>query len=264
MLRFSDHTAGESLARLDRDASGQAATALTLATSYATVEAADLTPFLDEILGRLRSIPADMHGEIRQEMRAHLDSLIAAHEELGLDRADATIAAIGQFGDSRQIARRYRQAWQRTESSGGQRAAMRDALATFGGAMTILLSVHTVTFNALFSVARTNAAEIRMLLTLGMLGTLGLLLPILAGIRVGRRSPRYAASSALVALLPLSAFALPLLHWDGVAFPCYSRFVWTVASLYSITGLASLVWLPVGTIAALITSLIIRRRQKGV
>jgi hypothetical protein len=66
-------------------------------------------PF-DEYLGQLSRplglAPHEWSDELRQELRQHLEALVAAHIELGSSPEEAVAAALRQFGDPVLIGRR--------------------------------------------------------------------------------------------------------------------------------------------------------------
>jgi hypothetical protein len=64
--------------------------------------------YLDHIYAPMvEAVSYGRRQEIRREMRAHLDQLVAAHEELGSDRDEAVTAAIRQFGPPSLVARKW-------------------------------------------------------------------------------------------------------------------------------------------------------------
>ena len=54
----------------------------------------------------LRRLPAAERADLHQEVRQHLDSLVAANEELGSSPDEAWELALAQFGDPARIGRR--------------------------------------------------------------------------------------------------------------------------------------------------------------
>jgi len=59
-----------------------------------------LEKYLDEVT---RPVAPAQRAEWQEEAQQHLDALVAAHEELGLSREEAVEAAIGSFGEAKQI-----------------------------------------------------------------------------------------------------------------------------------------------------------------
>jgi hypothetical protein len=74
--------------------------------------------YLDQVVARL---PRDMSPASRQaergELAAHLDALVAAHVELGVDEDTAVLAALHEFGDARRLGKRLAGAWERVRGS---------------------------------------------------------------------------------------------------------------------------------------------------
>ena len=104
-------------------------------------EEARISAVIDAIGGRLGQIPAFWQEEIRRELRIHLECLIVAHEELGASRGEAIAAAARQFGDTGQVARRYRRAWAQTAGFESPWHATRVACAVFLPAMAVFLTL---------------------------------------------------------------------------------------------------------------------------
>ncbi|HLJ57207.1 MAG TPA: hypothetical protein VKT77_19380 [Chthonomonadaceae bacterium] len=73
--------------------------------------------YLDHIVAPMVGlVPYETRQEIRRDSLAHTRQLIAAHEELGSDRAEATVAALRQFGSPTEVARRWLDELQLTPS----------------------------------------------------------------------------------------------------------------------------------------------------
>jgi len=64
--------------------------------------------YLDHIVAPMVGVVSfETRQELRRDMRAHLAQLIAAHEELGSDHAEATLAALRQFGPPSVVSRKW-------------------------------------------------------------------------------------------------------------------------------------------------------------
>jgi hypothetical protein len=55
--------------------------------------------YLTQLSTQLKLAPHEWSGELRQELRQHLEALVAAHMELGSSPEEAVAAALRQFGD---------------------------------------------------------------------------------------------------------------------------------------------------------------------
>ncbi len=69
----------------------------------------------------LKRLPPQERAELHQEVRQHLESLVAANEELGSSPQEAWELAMTQFGDPARIGRRL--AWESGGGWPGNRAA---------------------------------------------------------------------------------------------------------------------------------------------
>jgi len=71
-----------------------------------------LERYLSTIASRLRTVPAEQRDEQVEEMRQHLEALVAGHVALGCGEDDAVEAAIRQFGRAEQVGRGLNRTWQ--------------------------------------------------------------------------------------------------------------------------------------------------------
>lgn len=69
-----------------------------------------LEEYLDNVEKPLAPLPTQAREEWREEARQHLESLVAAHEELGSSQEEAVEAALLQFGDAQTIGQQVRAA----------------------------------------------------------------------------------------------------------------------------------------------------------
>ena len=72
----------------------------------------EMENYFNGLNAQLKRMPAADRAEAHQELRQHLDALIAAHEELGATPQEATEAAIRQLGDPVKMGRKLFQEWQ--------------------------------------------------------------------------------------------------------------------------------------------------------
>lgn len=73
--------------------------------------APEVEAYLSEMTRQMGAMPAEQRAEIHEELRQHLDALIAAHEEVGTPPAEAVGAALAQFGAPRKLGRKLRREW---------------------------------------------------------------------------------------------------------------------------------------------------------
>ena len=78
----------------------------------------EMENYFNGLNAQLKRMPAADRAEAHQELRQHLDALIAAHEELGAIPQEATEAAIRQLGDPVKTGRKLFREWQLSRSRG--------------------------------------------------------------------------------------------------------------------------------------------------
>lgn len=72
--------------------------------------------YLDRVVAPLvEEVPHARRRELRAELGAHLEALVAAHLELGATPEAAVSAALQQFGSPRQVGREWLRAWRQVE-----------------------------------------------------------------------------------------------------------------------------------------------------
>jgi uncharacterized membrane protein len=71
-----------------------------------------LDHYLETIEGRLKNLPPARRQEEMQEIRQHLEALVAGHRIAGLSKEEAVAAAIRQFGHAEQVGQALSQASQ--------------------------------------------------------------------------------------------------------------------------------------------------------
>ena len=145
----------------------------------------------------LKRLPAPERAELHEEVRQHLDALVAANEELGSSPQEAWEYALQQFGDPARIGRRLAKEWRRG----------RGWTSPDGAAVLYTLVAHVVFMVALVF------CIVMVMQVFDLYDTSGIFflgyfvgVPILAGIAVGNRFPNRALTGAFYA-----AVAWPLL-----------------------------------------------------
>lgn len=166
---------------------------------------ARIEDYLDHVCAPLVGVaPYAMRQEMRAEMRTHLDSLIAAHCELGSASEEAVTAALRQFGDAGAVARNWTRECARsaTETTAPQsaRPATLAALGLFG--LPYLADATHIAWSAWSKFSADEAAFYRFELVA---------VPLLAGLLTGLLARHRAARGTLnaLALLAIPAMVIP-------------------------------------------------------
>jgi hypothetical protein len=206
--------------------------------------------YLDQVCAPLIGwVPYAARVELRAELQAHLDSLVAAYQELGSSPDAAVRAALAQAGDPQVVARDWVREWEGILPPREAPSAWRSilvAVGSFGFATNLALAL-------LRLVQDTGALNQPWHYGL-FYALLAAALPFLAGLTTGLLSPvrpARAAFAALVLLIPPAALALP---W----FLRYTS--WDVALV--VGWLQSMSWVPIGCGAASLGSWLRTRREK--
>ena len=208
-----------------------------------------LNAYLDTICALMPAhVPAEFIADMRREMHIHLQTALAAMEELGYAHEEAAAHAITQFGEPRMVAKHWRQEWEKT-------LAHTDTEAFWPSLQTsvkIWTAAHTLVTIYLCSTVGLYSTRLipfwTEFLTASMLGGL----PFLTGAAIGLKARRrpvicaftgYALTLPVIALgvllylIPLRAFQLshnlsglgsvpwPLLSKVGFSVYFYSFFV---------------------------------------
>jgi hypothetical protein len=159
--------------------------------------------YLDQIyapmVGRL---PYARRQELRNEMRAHVAQLVAAHAELGSEREEAVSAALRQFGEPSLVAGRWLQ--QLPAERGFTARNLIDSTRTgaFGvAAKRLAIGVALwVAFGVIFDRNISGTVPVSLYISLGAS------LPFTIGYTMGRR---YAASGPEFAMLAAQTAVIP-------------------------------------------------------
>ena len=154
--------------------------------------------------GPLKRLPAEERAALHQEVRQHLEALVAANEELGSSSPEVLEMALQQFGDPTRIGRRM--AWEWRCSHGLFSSEMRAVLYGIGVHAAVAVGlVLLCVLKDLLNYCGVSVPSTSGLLTYGYL--VGM--PLSAGWMVGRKYPREALMGAFHA--PLVALILPTL-----------------------------------------------------
>ena len=155
----------------------------------------------------LKRLPAEERANLHQEVRQHLESLVAANEELGSPPQEAWGLALTQFGDPARIGRRLAWEWRRGRSRvSPDMAAVLYGLgittsAFFGVILALNSSWHWSGWWAFLSVHSE-----------AVFGTAFMsIIPALTGAAIGKKFPRQALigafySALLLPILPATVF----------------------------------------------------------
>ena len=146
----------------------------------------------------LKRLPAEERAELHQEVRQHLESLVAANEELGSPPQEAWEHALMQFGDPARIGRRL--AWEWRRGRGWVSPDMTAVLYGLGAHVVIAsaLIFCTVLVMTVFQLYDNSGTTFIVEYLVGV--------PTLVGAAIGRRFPDRALTGAFHA-----AVAWPLL-----------------------------------------------------
>jgi len=163
--------------------------------------------YLDQVGAPLIGwVPYAARMELRAELQAHLESLVAAYQELGSSPDAAVREALAQSGDPQAVAREWVREWElvlpRRKATPAWRSTL-VALGCFGLATNLALG--------LIAVAQTSQ-PMGQLWNLLVFGALLLVLPFIAGLATGLLSPARPARgavSALALLIPPTSLLLP-------------------------------------------------------
>jgi uncharacterized membrane protein len=89
-----------------------------------------ISAYLERVESQLTRLPSDRRRQQVEELRQHLDALIAQYEEVGVLPGEGVEAAIGQLGDPARLGRWLLREWRLTErkAAGERHAPARYAL----------------------------------------------------------------------------------------------------------------------------------------
>lgn len=159
-----------------------------------------LEQYLNELAVRLNSLPAYQRDEELAEVRAHLEAMIAANQELGDTEEEAVHAALRQFDASRKLGQGLARTWRR-----GQRRTWRETLSgaaiCAAGCYWGISSVITLVFYPMVATTPSEAARSKVLNL-----AFYVLLPILPGLVTGLATPKRAVIGTALALSVFSAY----------------------------------------------------------
>lgn len=208
------------------------------------LENEELDQWFQRFSAPLKHLPIEERAELHQEVRQHLEALVAANEELGSSPQEAWEHALAQFGDPAHIGRRL--AWEWRRSQGWVSPDMAAVLYTLGAHVvsTAVLIVCTVLVMITFRLYDNFGTAFTLEYLVGV--------PLLAGAAVGRRFPNRALTGAFYA-----AVAWPLLPLMVVAAVSMTRL--NVPDLLSVM-LWPAGWLTLGCGAAYLASARQRRQ----
>lgn len=235
------------LERGDSSLETPAGSASRLGDAGPSVEAPAPDPRIEEYLDHvcaplLGLVPYARRQELRAELRGHLEALVATHEELGSPRDAAVVLALRQFGPPRHLSRQWAREWVHGAAPASLQPpwrAMRVALGSFG-LVTLLALVLYATAAAIPAVG--SSAVLGLL----VLGSIGVLLPVMAGIATGLLAPARHALGTFFALSLVILFCASL-ALQGMRLPGP---VDDPASGLGLVIVQAVLWIPLGCVAA--------------
>lgn len=213
--------------------------------------------YLDQLLVPLARNLSDFHREeLRRELRAHLWGRVEAYRELGHSDEDAVTEALRQFGGANDFARQWRQEWTKTDAVSAStrrlweagKAALKPTLMGLTGAF--------LPFVAHDALGRLLTEPFGTVFFWSLAAFTFLLLPMLIGVRQGRRQPN--AGTGMAAVLTAGIAAASLL---------YAAVEETAPDNLNLEGLCSILlalivfWLPLASGAAAISGWWTRRAK---
>ena len=182
--------------------------------------------YLDLILAPLsRRLSPPHREELRRELREHLWARIDAYIELGQPEREAVTEALQQFGGADDFTRQWRREWTKTpprltlrEVWEAARPALRPSVAGIVIAFLPCTIIHIGFCNLQGSAA---GAQYHYSDTIARTWAVFafLLMPVIVGMRQGRRNPAHAGVGMLAALTVLVATAGLLYEIAGWALP---------------------------------------------
>ncbi len=187
----------------------------------------------------LKRLPAAERAEMHEEVRQHLDALVAANEELGITPQEAWEYALQQFGDPTRIGRRLAWEWRR-----GRGLVSPDITADMGavlcglGASTVVYAGISLAYVFLCTPARYGEFlnSHREIMAVAM----SVVFPILMGLMVGRKCPMRALTGALYAALLWPALPLAVTATDLGPVELHQLLIWECSWLTLSSGAAYL------------------------
>jgi hypothetical protein len=212
-----------------------------------------IADYLEQVCGRLLSLSYSERQQIRNELRPHLEAMIAARRELGDTYSEAVTHSLTAFGEPKKVAASFRYAY---ETTGQERAAPWSSMAAgmkiFSGAAFVTIAVGI----SLFDVLRLGHVN-RLSDTYFLIAVY--IIPAIAGWCMGANAknarPGFGAFCAIAILcgisVPISLLAL---------------FFYT-PHLFLTTGLVvlnflMLLWMPIAITAANVAASVTRRRKR--
>ena len=213
--------------------------------------------YLDQVLAPLtRRLPDAERAELRRELRAHLWARLEAYRELGLTEEEAVAGALSQFGGADDFAWHWTWDWQRHSlllflraicTAGGQALGL-----TFAGIAAALAPFCLIewAYDRYYDTLLGHIlGDDGWVFALVLVAFSFLFLPIVTGIKLGRRKVPYGNAALLAALVVETGLAFPLYQMLGAAQPHAT----IMGSIAGVLLALCLTWLPVAGIAAFIS-----------
>ncbi len=220
--------------------------------------------YLDQLLVPLaRNLSPFHQDELRRELRAHLWGRVEAYRELDYSEEDAMTEALRQFGGAKDFARQWRREWISTkprvtvrEVWESARHALRPSLLGVTVGFLPCPFLHMCFTNLEGSAAGTLLYKFADVVVWGWFLFAFLLMPLLVGVKQGRRTPECAGVGMLTALTAeivagsllyeLAGWGLPSAAWASLI----GSYIQTDSGAFFIMLAA---WLPVAGGAAAVS-----------
>ena len=220
--------------------------------------------YLDLILAPLSRRLSPFHrAELRRELREHLWARVDAYSELGQSEEEAVTEALRQFGGAQDFTHQWRREWTKApprltlhEVWEAARPALRPSLAGIVIAFLPCTIIHVGFCNLQGSAAGALLLHYGDTIVRTWLLFAFLLMPVVVGMRQGRRNPAHAGTGMLAALTAEIAIAGLLYEIAGWALP---DGFWGSSTRFFVQGDSSAffimmaAWIPVAAASATIS-----------
>ena len=197
-------------------------------------EVASVENYLQQIERELRALPTSARADELREIEAHLRALVLAGQQIEeISEAEATTAALKQFGAPKRVGRNLRKAWERKQPEAWWRAVLAFIVIelAFYVAVTPLFEGFAA-FSAVSPMSLPTSSVLFWCFTLPIVSVI----PVITGCFVGIISPKYGQLVALVTSILLTlVWLIPYSELYRLEFyASFSLFLLYISTLFSI------------------------------
>jgi uncharacterized membrane protein len=208
--------------------------------------------YLKRLNSQLKRMPAEERAEVHQELRQHMDALIAAHMELDATLCQATDAALEQLGNPKQIGRRLFREWQQTAFPGERQV--------LPAILTVLMIHFACILGSLLIDQENWMSPILNQLPAWLLPyTILVAPPLVAGIVAVRRFPLGGLKGVILGHLGIPLMMLITIFYGGTTGTFFDM-AHDSSGIIRMILLASSIWMGLGCGAGFLTRLIGQKR----